>query len=218
VTDGGAPPGWYPDPAGGFQRYYDGFAWTAHTAPLPPPAPTGWGAPPWKGARYGRPQYGPGAVADPGTRLGARLLDGLLLAPVVIALAVIAIALVAPHAGPIFPRENADSNATVPTPGFVWLYVAIFGAALSASLLFVVYEAVATQRYGRTLGKRWMHIRPVALDGSPLGPGRSFGRAGAYTLASWLSWLGLLSFLWCIWDADGQCLHDKVAGTLVVRD
>lgn len=31
------PPGWYPD-AGGTQRYWDGQAWTAHTAP-PGPGP-----------------------------------------------------------------------------------------------------------------------------------------------------------------------------------
>lgn len=30
-----APPGWYP--VGGVQRYWDGRAWTAHSAPLAPP-------------------------------------------------------------------------------------------------------------------------------------------------------------------------------------
>ncbi|AGI12983.1 hypothetical protein PBI_BUTTERS_36 [Mycobacterium phage Butters] len=33
------PPGWYPDPEGGGQRYWDGRQWTSHRAPLPPPAP-----------------------------------------------------------------------------------------------------------------------------------------------------------------------------------
>jgi len=218
MSNGGAPPGWYPDPSGsGLQRYFDGNAWTAHTAPVTPPTPS-WSAPTWKGARYGRPQYGPGSVADPGTRLGARLLDGLLLAPVVIVLAVMTIALVAPHIGPLFPNNTTDPNATVPTPGFVWLYVAFFGAALFSGLLFVVYEAIATKRYGRTLGKRWMHIRPITVDGNQLGWGRAFGRAASYALASWLSWLGIIDYLWCLWDTDAQCLHDKVAGTLVVRD
>jgi hypothetical protein len=32
------PPGWYPDPQGyPMVRYWDGWAWTAHTGPLPPP-------------------------------------------------------------------------------------------------------------------------------------------------------------------------------------
>jgi hypothetical protein len=30
------PAGWYLDPAGQGQRYWDGFAWTNHLAPFPP--------------------------------------------------------------------------------------------------------------------------------------------------------------------------------------
>jgi uncharacterized RDD family membrane protein YckC len=215
LNDGGAQPGWYPDPAGGSQRYYDGSAWTAHTAPLPPPT---WGGPPWKGARYGRPQFGPGAVADPWRRLGARLLDGLAFSPVAIVLAVVAIALVAPHVGPLFPKQPTDSNSFVAPRGLFWLYLGIFSAGTLNLVLFVVYEAVATKRYGRTLGKRWLGLRPVTLEGQPLDWGRSFGRAGLYALASALSWLGLVDYLWCLWDDDTQCLHDKAAKTLVVRD
>ena len=118
MSEGAAPPGWYPDPGGGGQRYFDGSAWTGHTAPWPPSSP-------WKGARFGRPPSGPGSLADPGRRLAARLLDGLVFLPVFLACAVVALVLVAPHAGPIFPRQNLDPNATVPTPGFVWLYLAV---------------------------------------------------------------------------------------------
>ncbi|MGZ6662301.1 MAG: RDD family protein, partial [Solirubrobacteraceae bacterium] len=59
-------------------------------------------------------------------------------------------------------------------------------------LLFLVYEAVATGRFGRTLGKRWMHIRPVTVEGNPLGWGRSFGRAATDTVAGYLSWFGII--------------------------
>jgi uncharacterized RDD family membrane protein YckC len=218
MTNVGAPPGWYPDPSGsGMQRYFDGNTWTAHTAPMTPPTPA-WGPRPWKGARYGRPEYGPGSLAEPGSRLGARLLDALVTLPVFVVVIVTAIAVFAPHFGPLFPKDNPDPNASVPTPGFVWLYVTVFGASFFCGLLFFLYEAVATGRYGRTLGKRWMHIRPVTLAGDPLGWGRSFGRAATYTVAGCLSWLGIINYLWCLWDADAQCLHDKVAGTLVVRD
>src|ERR1700757_4922126 len=42
----GAPPGWYPDPAGGpGQRWWDGYAWSEAVV-LPQPAPP----PPWTGA------------------------------------------------------------------------------------------------------------------------------------------------------------------------
>jgi Domain of unknown function (DUF4328)/Protein of unknown function (DUF2510) len=44
----GAPPGWYPDPAGGpGQRWWDGYAWTEATVlPQPPPPPPWADAPP----------------------------------------------------------------------------------------------------------------------------------------------------------------------------
>ncbi len=215
---GTAPPGWYPDPSGGGQRYFDGTAWTGYTAPWAPPAQWAPQAQPWKGAAYGRPAHGPGSLTDPGRRLGARVLDGLVFLPVTIVCIAIAVALVAPHAGPMFPKSNPDPNATVPTPGIVWLYLALIAAAAVQSALFVLYEGVATARYGRTLGKRWLKIRPVTLEGQALGWGRSFGRAGAQWFASVLGWIGLVNYLWCLWDANTQCVHDKVAGTLVVND
>jgi uncharacterized RDD family membrane protein YckC len=222
VTDTGAPPGWYPDPGGtGGQRYFNGAAWTEHFVPPPPPLP-GYGypvgRPPWKGAQYGRPATGPGALANPGRRLGARLLDGLVLLPVLIAFSAITIALVAPHVGPIFPRVSKNPNARVPVPGLVWIYLALFGCALATGVVMVLYEAIATARYGRTFGKAWLHIRPIRMDGRPLEWGRSLGRVSLYFLSGFLSWIGLLDPLWCLWDENSQCLHDKAAGTLVIND
>ncbi|HXQ76460.1 MAG TPA: DUF2510 domain-containing protein [Acidimicrobiales bacterium] len=118
----GAPAGWYPDPDGsGGQRYFDGGAWTGHRWPPPGPwsppnwAPAAgypWGAPPWKGAGLGRPAGGPGALADPGRRLGAR---------------------------PLFPVTSPDNlGARAPTPGIVWIYLAVFGALVATGLVAVV--------------------------------------------------------------------------------
>jgi uncharacterized RDD family membrane protein YckC len=157
-------------------------------------------------------------LADPGRRLAARLLDGLVFLPVFVACVAVALALVAPHSGPIFPKQNTDPNATVPTPGFVWLYLAVAGGALVSGVLFLFYESLTTVRYGRTLGKRWMKIRPLTVDGHVLGWGRAFGRASVQWIAGFLGWLGLIDFLWCLWDSDRQCLHDKIVGTLVVDD
>jgi uncharacterized RDD family membrane protein YckC len=223
------PPGWYPDPDGsGGQRYYDGADWTSYRARAPRPAyppnwaPPGYGypgwGPPWKGAQLGRPAVGPGSLADPGRRLGARLLDGIVLIPVFIVLAAIAVAVIAPHAGPMFPKTSPDPNATSPTPGFVWIYLGVFGAGLLTGVATVFYEAVATARYGRTLGKAWLHIRPVRIDGAPIGWARSFGRISLYWISGCVSYVGLLNPLWCLWDANRQCLHDKAVGTIVVND
>ena len=216
-----APPGWYADPGQpGLQRYFDGTTWTSHLAPLPAPAyaaPVGWGRPPWKGAQLGLPASGPGALADPARRLGARLLDGLVLLPVVAALVALAVVLVAPHAGPMFPTAP-DGRAPTATPGFVWVELAVLGALFVSGAVMIAYETVATARYGRTLGKAWLQIRPLRTDGAALGWGRSFGRAAIQGVAGVFSWIGLLDPLWCLWDDGRQCLHDKVAGTIVVND
>jgi uncharacterized RDD family membrane protein YckC len=218
----GFPAGWYPDPQQpGIQRYFDGAAWTEHRAPLPA-APYGsqgwWAKPPWKGAQLGRPAYGPGALADPARRLGARLLDWLLLLPVAVGLVALAVILAAPHVGPIFPSVTTGQITTTPTPGLIWMELAIVGAFFATGVIMICYETIATTRYGRTLGKAWLHIRPLRTDGRCLGLGRSLGRAATYWLPWLFSWLGLLDPLWCLWDENRQCLHDKVVDTIVVND
>jgi uncharacterized RDD family membrane protein YckC len=86
------------------------------------------------------------------------------------------------------------------------------------SLVFVVYETIATARYGRTFGKAWLHNRPLCRDGTSLSWGRSFGRAAIYRFGGLLGVLSVLDQLWCLWDDNRQCLHDKVVGTIVVND
>ena len=74
----GAPPGWYPDPAGGpGQRWWNGYAWTEATVlpALPPPPPP----PPWAGASPPRgpaTEVAPWAVAS--ERLSTHTTNGLV--------------------------------------------------------------------------------------------------------------------------------------------
>jgi hypothetical protein len=53
------PAGWYADPHGGGQRYWDGNQWTEHTSGVqqapPPQGPAGGGPPPVVGQPYGQP-------------------------------------------------------------------------------------------------------------------------------------------------------------------
>ncbi len=216
----GVPANWYPDPSGGGgMRYWDGTAWTPHTAPPPPPMQQMWGLA-WKGAQLGRPQSGPGALTDPGRRLCARLLDGLVLLPVYAIVLTVTLLIAAPHFGPIFPTvyDNGTTTTSTATPGFLWLYLTVFACFLGTGIFMIAYETIATARYGRTLGKAWMHIRPLRRDGSPISAGRAFGRISMYWLFSFLSWVGLLDPLFCTWDDKRQCLHDKIADTIVVND
>ncbi|KAA1425893.1 FG-GAP-like repeat-containing protein [Nocardioides antri] len=81
IGDGGsgAPPGWYPD-GPGWERRWDGAAWTADRRPVPPPSPQRPGPPPGPPGdsaapptafRPVAPNAGPGPVAPSGPPPGA---------------------------------------------------------------------------------------------------------------------------------------------------
>lgn len=141
-----------------------------------------------------------------------------MLLPVFLVVLGVTLAIAAPHFGAILPTVARNRTRPPPTPGFVWLYLTILGAALVTGVVLLGYETVMTVKWGRTLGKRWVGIRPVRTDGSALSWGRSFGRIGIFWLSGFFSWAGLLDPLWCLWDANSQCLHDKVVDTIVVND
>jgi uncharacterized RDD family membrane protein YckC len=221
----GTPPGWYPDPAGsGGQRYFDGTAWTAWST-AGAPGPMNWYPDPrygmWKGARFGLPRYGPGSVASPGSRLAARLLDFVVLSPLYIAFYVVMVVWFFHQAHNLIPPQPtpANPNPTISQQQLNQAFSGFFGTFALWSLFFVLvsvlYEGGLTARYGRTLGKKWMGIRPATPDGARLSLGRSFGRVGAIYICAFAS---VLDPLWCLWDDASQCLHDKVAGTVVLTE
>lgn len=68
---------------------------------------------------------------------------------------------------------------------------------------------------GRTPGKKLLGLRVVRLSGEPMGWWPAFERFGGYaaSLAT-----GSLGFLQILWDPNRQGVHDKVVGTVVIRD
>lgn len=81
-----------------------------------------------------------------------------------------------------------------------------------AGLYFTIFLAAWR---GQTPGKRLLGIRVVRLNGEPLGWWPAFERFGGYaaSLAT-----GLIGFLQILWDGNRQGVHDKIGGTVVVRD
>jgi uncharacterized RDD family membrane protein YckC len=72
----------------------------------------------------------------------------------------------------------------------------------------------ASSRQG-TLGKFWLGLKVCDEEGLPL----SFGRAVARNAAKLLSLLTLgLGYFIGFFDKRQQCLHDRLAGTLVIKD
>jgi len=68
---------------------------------------------------------------------------------------------------------------------------------------------------GQTVGKRVMGVRVVRLDGEAITWWTAFERAGGY--AAGLA-TGLLGFAQVWWDANRQAIHDRIVGTVVVRE
>jgi uncharacterized RDD family membrane protein YckC len=130
-------------------------------------------------------------------RVGATLIDGLLLSAVAL---IVGIALSA--------GGTSSQDATIA------IYAVVFFAALIYSPLLMAREGDAN---GQTIGKRAMGIRVVHADGHPMTISRGLLRDGVgkailgiiplYTIADVL--LPLL-------DGDKQAIHDKVGSTYVV--
>ena len=86
----------------------------------------------------------------------------------------------------------------------------------TAALFFVpaIYFAVATSRWGTTLGKRLLGLRVLRLDGRPLTLFEGIERFGAYFGILGTLGLGLFD-LWR--DPNRRLGHDRAVDTVVIR-
>jgi uncharacterized RDD family membrane protein YckC len=103
------------------------------------------------------------------------------------------------------------------------------GAAINSGLLvvliivWVLASLVGYWTYfeggesGQTPGKKVMGIRVRSETGGPAGYGRAFGRNLVARVIGVFPLVGLVDVLWPLWDSRKQCLHDKVASTIVAR-
>ena len=71
-----------------------------------------------------------------------------------------------------------------------------------------------TQNNGQTPGKRLMGIRVIKVNGAPVTAVDVVIRYIGYIINTAIL---LLGWIWAIFDANHQGLHDKLAGTYVVR-
>ncbi len=140
-----------------------------------------------------QPPAGDSAYSSWGRRVGAYLLDSLVIFLPLVVLVGIFVA--------------AD----------IWVGVVI---AYIASLVvpFVYFTVMHGGESGATYGKRWLGIRVVSGEtGDSIGYGRAFGRYAITVVFSIFFIPLLLDYLWPLWDAKNQTLHDKLVGSVVVR-
>ncbi|MEU2075273.1 RDD family protein [Streptomyces sp. NPDC013489] len=153
-----------------------------------------------------------------GRRLIARLVDTLVLGALVGAAAFPFVTAALDHIdGKI--EAAKQSGATVQ----VWLVDGTtsvqFGIALAAFFVIgVLYEALPTAKWGRTLGKKLCGIEVRDIEAhQPPGFGAALRRWLVYGVLGLLA-IGVLNVLWCLFDRPWrQCWHDKAARTFVAR-
>lgn len=151
-----------------------------------------------------------------GRRLAARLVDSVVLGAVTAVAAVPLGVKAADHVD-----EKIDAAKRSGQTVTVWLLdgttATCLGIVLAVLLLFgVVYEALPTARWGRTLGKKLcgLQVRDIEAHEPP-----AFGAA----LRRWLVYsvpglllIGVVGVVWCLFDRPWhQCWHDKAAHTFV---
>ena len=201
--------------------------------PLAPPAdeprhesglpghPAGYSSPPPPGAVGGSwaaspaaPSAGRYALAGWWSRVGAQLIDGLILfAGWIVIMAVF---------GAIFSVGFFASDET----GAAALIVGLLLSIVAITIVSLLYAPLMMARTnGKTLGRMATGIRVVRASGESMTFGFAmlrevvvkallFGIAGSLTagLANLADWL------WPLWDDENRALHDFVVDTRVVQD
>ncbi len=152
--------------------------------------------PPAAPMRPGPPEE---ALANQGVRLGARVLDALIVG--------IGAVIVGTLMGVLVILLTDDEAAATPA-----LITVLAGS-------YLLYDPLMTYAWGATLGKRICGLRVARLeDGQNLSLGAALGRWLTYLVLSVIPFVGWVNALSCLWDKPyRQCFHDKAASSVVVR-
>lgn len=147
--------------------------------------------------------------AGRGARLGAALLDGLIMSLIIYVPAVIAGVATGIFSGGV----GADP--------FALFFGPVGYALLAGAVVWGAITLILVKRYSATIGKKLVGIKVVRADGSHASLGRIFWmRNFVNTLPSLIPIVGY--FYWLvdalfIFSESRQCLHDKIADTIVVK-
>lgn len=82
-----------------------------------------------------------------------------------------------------------------------------------------VYSFALVGFFGHTLGMAFMKLYAVdAIEGrTPIGPWRAAIRSVVAGVLTVIPLAAFVDLLWPIWDPRNQTIHDKAAGTVVLR-
>jgi uncharacterized RDD family membrane protein YckC len=143
-----------------------------------------------------------GDLAGRGVRLLAAIVDGLLLAGVVVLFS----ALTAYNV--LEPRDDA------PLAAFAFSVVAVFVA-------YLLLNGWLLHRRGQTIAKALFRIKVVRSDGSKASllrlAGLRYFVSSVLTVVPLVGWIFALADALLIFRDSRKCLHDNIADTIVVR-
>lgn len=232
------PPSYPTPPAGGPSPAAGGFAPpsgpTSQGYAVPPQyappghPPPGWVPPPGWAPHPAPPPLGPGGqpLASFADRLLAALIDVGLSTLVAIVLFLPPFLLFFWNMMDDLTRTNPDGTLVEPDPGafmtdfFLPLLLLELGLFVLMLGFYWLYHVEYMKRTGQTFGKKVMKLRVVSLDPARTLDRRMAGKRYAvqHVAAMFLPGLSYLDGLWQLWDKPWQqCLHDKFAGTVVVK-
>ena len=198
-------------PAGEPPRHESGLPGFEGYSSPPPPGAVG-GA--WQETTPAVPSAGQYTLASWWSRVGAALIDGLII---FVGWIVIMAAF-----GAVFSIGFLAGDAA----GTTSLIVGLFLSVIAIAIVTIFYAPVLMARTnGKTLGRMAVGIRVVRASGERVTFGYAmlrevavkvllFGFAGSLTF----SIVNLADALWPLWDEENRALHDFVVNSRVVKD
>jgi uncharacterized RDD family membrane protein YckC len=152
--------------------------------------------------------------ASRGARLGASIIDGLLIGGAMTPAYFHAIPLIA-RAVPDVPRNSMAIWAVVASTGG-WFYL-----GLICGLIVLIINGILAYQNGQTIAKKLLGIKDVRTDGSRVSFARIFWMRNVISICiSFIpivgGFYGLIDSLF-IFGSAKRCVHDYIADTIVVR-
>lgn len=90
----------------------------------------------------------------------------------------------------------------------------IVGGLVNVVWQWLYYSLQESSAVQATLGKRALNIKVTTVDGARISFGQATGRYFGKIISAIILFIGYLMMLW---DDRKQTLHDKMAGTLVLK-
>jgi uncharacterized RDD family membrane protein YckC len=152
--------------------------------------------------------------ADRSTRLRAAILDGIIcMVMIYLPLIVFMIAGAATSGPAALEAMDLESSETPMSP----LILIGFGLSFVGAVAWCWLTYKGVRDNGQTMAKKMLHIKVVRSDGSAASVGRIFWlRNFVNGLLGIIPLYGIVELLFIFGEAQ-QCLHDKIADTIVVK-